>query len=303
MSKKEERLSLPNEYSDIDKIDQVKFLATDVLTREKKDSPEKAISGSELVELINQYYPDHGVNTNTLWQYLSVLANSSDNPINKPGRNKGFYVLSKTESKAGLGIEPEQEDESHRIQREKLLYPIFSQWLLGKGVKRIKDTSSGRNQDLGTWGNPDITGIIIREVMGNLQDIEINTLEIKTSISNWKYSIFEAVAHKRFSNRSYYCFAHPENLIPKIDDDLRYYAEIYDIGILILPLEDKIYKKLTSEKGSEINSNVLTEYSATDIIEYFSAKKDNTHLHFRDRFLKALNINTEGELREWGVLR
>lgn len=284
------------------KIEQVKWLAETILKHNEKTSVEKTMSGTDLISEIDKNYSQHGINENTLRQYLSVVANSSDSTINKPDRRRGFYILTEKEINSSSPKEKSVEEESPVIQREKLLYPIFEQWLLGKGVRSAKDTSVNRNHDLGTWGNPDITGITIREVMGNLQDIEITTLEVKQSIENWKYNIFESVAHKRFSNRSYFCFSHPEDLIPKIDDDLRYYAEIYNIGVLILPMEKNDFGELTSSRKKELKKDMFQNYSATDIIEYFSARSDRTHYHFRDRFLKALGIGNVGDLRDWGVL-
>lgn len=243
-----------------------------------------------------KHFVDHGINEKTFRQYISVLSGSSSNRIGKKAGQTGYYILSDTSFQ--IGKDDKVLDEEKAVQREKYLYPIFAEWLLGN-CDRVKDTSDKRGSNLGTWGNPDITGIMIREVLGEIEDIEIITLEIKITIDDWRYNIFESIAHKRFSNRSYFCFSHPEELIPKIDDDLRYYAEIFGVGILILPLKEDHYNELKTTKN-KLKEDYFQVYSASDIIEYYSADFDKTHLHFRDRFLKALKINTKQELTLWG---
>ena len=191
-------------------------------------------------------------------------------------------------------------DEKKRNEKEKHLYPLFKNWLFTQGFGRVKDTSATKNRDLGTWGNPDITGLKIHETLGKTTDIEIATIEVKTTLKDWKMWIFEAVAHKRFSNRTYFAFAHSEELLNKIEPDLKHYAELYGIGILILPISKDLAEKFNSDKKMTTNIDIEDDYTSTDIIEYASAHYQRTNYHFRSRFLTAISITTESLLHSWG---
>lgn len=291
---------LPEYLYELKTIERIEHYATKALEILNSKSPDQSTPGQTLVNKIKELFPEHGINESTIWQYLSIIASSSDSKINKPGRNKGFYLVDTLDS--NIKEEPLTEETKKNFQREKELYKLFSDWLLSKGVKKVKDTSNLKNQDLGYWGNPDITGIIPREILGELKEIEILTLEIKYSQYNWKQNIFEAVAHKRLSNRCYFCFAHQEDLISKIDADIRYYAEIYRIGILVLPMEEKDFIQLTTGIIPP-NNELLKDYTSLDIIEYVSAPLDNTHFHFRDRFLSSIGVKKISELYDWGISR
>lgn len=297
-------LKTPDNFTELDRDDQVKILVEQILELKKIDNDSKALSGATLFETIEASLPGHGIPKNTFIVSLSKLVKSKDSKINCLGKKQGYYLVDKVNEASGTGdlgddttIKEELEDKK-RNEKEKHLYGLFTNWLFTQGFGQVKDTSGARNHDLGTWGNPDITGINIHETLGKTTDIEFATIEVKTTMKNWKYWIFESVAHKRFSNRTYFAFAHSEEFLNKIDPDLKHYAELYGIGILILPVTKELFDKLNSDK--KITEKIDEEYTSTDIIEYASAHYHRTNYHFRGRFLEALGITSERELHKWG---
>lgn len=293
-------LELPTDFNVWDRTRQVEHLVTAILNRKKAFSQDKSAKANDIFKELKEIYPEHGIPINTFTVTLSDLAHSNTSPITKlPNRNG--YFLNKELPQATKKEEKEKPEETGRIEREKILYQIFINWLRAQGIQQVKDTSYARNQDLGKWGNPDITGIKIHETIGHTTDIEIITIEVKPSLEDWKHLIFESVAHKRFANRSYFAFLLPEDELGKIDADMKNYAEIYGIGILILPVKKRIYDQIISNaERRRLPDDILSDYSLDDIVEVSSALYMPTHYHFRDRFLKALGITSEGELHRWG---
>lgn len=294
MSKK---TALPEDWNEKGRLEQVEYLSKLYLKQHKVNSPDRAISGDNLIKGIDKLFPDHEIPKTTFWVTLSKLVRRPQSPIHCPGRHQGYYLKAPTESEA----EPAEivEEEKARKQKEAPFYTIFLQWLLAEGYDRAKDTSSSRNQDLGTWGNPDLTGLRIHEMLGKTTDIEIATIEVKATMNQWKYWIFEAVAHRRFSNRGYFAFAHSEDEINKIDPDLKHYAEMFGVGVLVLPVSSGLMAKL-SKKNQGLTAKELSSYRPEDIIEYASPLYTVTNYHFRTRYMKAIEITSEQELHNWG---
>jgi hypothetical protein len=180
---------------------------------------------------------------------------------------------------------------TNRQQKEALLYPVLEGWLSAQGYQS-KNISS--NRSLGKWGNPDLAGVIALDCFSGIS-LEVVTIEAKTSLENWEQFIFEAVSHRRFANRSYFAFAHPEEAIAKIPQDLRYYTELYNIGVLLLSLENDTYNKL-------INGNLenLLDVEDVDILEIYSAPYNFVQPKYQIKFCNALGINCVKELYQWG---
>ncbi|MFA5321123.1 MAG: hypothetical protein WC373_00480 [Smithella sp.] len=300
MTKKiDKKVTLPSEFNTWDRPQQVDYIVTHILEGRKSFTAEKSIVGKDIFTQANKDFKKHGVPESTFHATLSGLVRSNTSKINCLGRKQGYF-LTKDLSSIQVDNETEAEEKGKKEkEKEKLLYPIFVEWLFTHGFSKVRDTSSARNQDLGTWGNPDITGIKIHETLGKTTDIEFVTIEVKSSPDSWKYWIFESVAHKRFSNRPYFAFAYPEEMLNKIDTDLKQYAEIYGIGILVLPLAKEVYDDI-NKKNSKADPEKIAEYSSTDVIEISSSQYSPTYYHFRGRFLKAIGINSESELHEWG---
>ena len=178
-----------------------------------------------------------------------------------------------------------------RIQKEALLYTLLESWLVAQGYQS-QDVSAGRS--LGKWGNPDVAGISALDSLNGLS-IELVTIEAKVSLDDWEKWIFEAVSHKRFANRSYFAFAHPEETVTKIPQDMRYYAELYNIGVLVLSMDNAKYKELQSG-----NLREPLDSEEVEVIEIFSAPYNFVQPKYQLKFCNALGISCLKELYRWG---
>src|SRR5690625_3379826 len=83
------------------------------------------------------------------------------------------------------------------------LYPLVSEWF--KVVKGLPNTSHKVSslKSGGMWSNPDIVALAPFDDLGFF-DVEIITAEVKRSSQRWEINFFQAVSHKRFSDRSYF---------------------------------------------------------------------------------------------------
>lgn len=296
-------LPLPEDFETWNRTDQIKYIGEQWLEAEGALSPDETRSGKEIVEGTRTMFPDLDIPENSVFQYLSALVRNPDSRINTEGRRKGFYLSdpdSLSAAQAGAVTNaPEVPDQNRKKeQRERVLYPVFQQWLLLQGHDQVGITAEQRNRDLGTWSNPDLTGIRMHETLGRISEIDITTIEVKQTAANWQYDIFEAVAHIRFANRAYFAFAHPEETVRKLSDDMRAYAELYGLGILVLPMATEAYNALTSGTIADIG-----ELYASDILELFTPRRHGINHEFRGRFLTGIGIETERQLSTWGERR
>ncbi len=250
-----------------------------------------------------------GVNfQQALNQYLSNTVKDTGSAINCLGKRKGYYISKIAKETQGEMVQ-DSTSEHHgsdanstssnlpssisqkKTQKEILLYPVLESWLVAQGYQ-AEDISSGRS--LGKWGNPDVAGISALDAFNGLS-IELVTIEAKVSLDNWEQWIFEAVSHRRFSNRAYFAFAHPEETISKIPQDMRYYSELYGIGVIVLSMENEKYKKLQS---GELTDPLDSE--DVEIIEVFSAPYSFVQPKYQLRFCDSLGITCLKELYRWG---
>ena len=203
-----------------------------ILNKENKRNAENTLPNTELFQRVQSEFPSDfptDFSKNTFTQYLSNTVKDTESTINCLGRRKGYYLSSVAEE-----IAPEETSEKvteekdsqesplaedslprKRIQKEALLYTLLESWLVAQGYQS-QDVSAGRS--LGKWGNPDVAGISALDSFNGLS-IELVTIEAKVSLDDWEKWIFEAVSHKRFANRSYFAFAHPEETVTKIPQD------------------------------------------------------------------------------------
>jgi len=144
-----------------------------------------------------------GVTVGTILNYLSYAANKDDaSGIVSGGPRRGYWYSEPQESGREV-VEPEEQEVSPRKGKqvtvlERDLYPLVELWLEQKGYQS-KDVSSLKKG--GKWGNPDIVGANRVDLFGAVE-IDIASCEIKLSDNYWEQVIFEAISHKRFSNRS-----------------------------------------------------------------------------------------------------
>lgn len=207
-----------------------------------------------------------------------------------------------TEGEIGVGQaeRPEAGGEAigARAHREGRLYHLLAEWLKS-GDFRAEDTSSARGG--GQWGNPDVIGLKVYEGIGGIIDVELISIEAKISLNNWKKEFFEAVAHKRFADRAYFCFSigthEPSvaNLDPRLFQELREYGEKYKVGILVVFLAPEEHKHLMCASAGEVSQLLLAN---ARVEELWPAVFDPVPRSTRENFLRnALKItNIEGLL-------
>lgn len=285
--------------------EKVKLACQHLLTQENKTSSENTLSSADLFAKVKESFPDEFPESfvkNTFNQYLSNTVKDTKSNINCLGRKKGYYLssvavatnseITETSTVDSEATETQQEVTSpKKIQKEVWLYPLLESWLVAQGYQ-AEDVSSGRS--LGKWGNPDVAGISALDAFNGLS-IELVTIEAKISLDNWEQWIFEAISHRRFANRSYFAFAHPEETISKIPQDMRYYAELYNIGVLVLSMDHENYQNL---QGGSLTEPLDSE--DVEVVEVFSAPYNFVQPKYQLKFCEALGISCLKELYRWG---
>lgn len=280
----------------------VKVACEYILNTGNHRSPDdNTLSSMDLFSKSKADFPEdfQDVSKNTFLQYLSNTVKDTESKINCLGKKQGYYLLENPpEQKIQDDAITEQEveeiksDKRERKQKERLLYPVLESWLIAQGYQ-AKDVSSGRS--LGKWGNPDIAGLSALDTFNGLS-IELLTIEAKTSLLDWEKWIFEAVSHRRFANRSYFAFAHPSETVSKIPQDMRYYAELYNIGVLALSIDNEKFNSLLNGELTEV-----LDMEDVDIIELYSAPYNFVQPKYQLKFCDALGITCIKELYQWGT--
>jgi hypothetical protein len=176
-------------------------------------------------------------------------------------------------------------------QRERCLYSLLVDWLRSEGYN-AKDTS--KNKKGGTWGNPDVTGLLITERLVGNREVEVATVEAKISQDNWKKDFFEAVSHKRFADRVYFVFAmaaeNPVVSSVKNFDEMREYGERFGVGISVIFLEPSNYEKLTVGSVSSLDFGIAD----ARIENIWPATYDSPPHRRRDEYIRnVLELRTE----------
>jgi hypothetical protein len=117
-------------------------------------------------------------------------------------------------------------------------------------------------------------------------------------LSQWRYYFFEAVSHKRFSERVY--FAYRENVGGDADQrsELLRYAEKYGVGVVEMQIDDDDFKKIR-------NWSRLTDAEKTTIIDSFVevVPAPFEAISIRDKiiFLKQVGVNSKQDLYSFGI--
>lgn len=272
-------------------MEQVAAISGYILEKNGMISPETTMSGKNIYLAAKKEFPRVKIALGSFITYLSNIVAMPDSKINCQGRKKGYYISAYAESLAA----DEDDEEKVPVQtfgKEKALYELLNQWLMGQGYA-VKITASMKSH--GIWGNPDITGILTDDLLGNLC-LEVVTIEAKISTEGWQRWIFEAVAHRRFANRSYFAFAHPAELSSKIDPEIRFYCELYQIGAIAIILENEDFENL---KAGKLKRNIESEDA--DIRELYVAPLTQLPPKPQRKYLKTLGITTQKDLYSWGV--
>jgi hypothetical protein len=229
-----------------------------------------------------------------IYQVLLQASKIPSSPIkSRKGRNGGYYFDHSKVSGGALASQSKDivpKNESKTL--EKHLWPLIADWFTI--VKKCDNASSeiANLKSGGVWSNPDVVALNIVENLGFF-DVEIHTAEVKPSTSNWKYLFFEAVAHKRFSERSYFIYRTNGDYV----DELSFYAEKYGVGLVVVDLSDELYDKLPNWKNMDENEK-LNFFEAVD--ERVPAPFSAISLKEKTEFLKRIGISEKKELFSFG---
>lgn len=175
----------------------------------------------------------------SMLSYLSRAANQDlTSGIISGGVGIGYYLDSATSEAAEVKPVDEQKVSTGKgkgtLIREKDLYGLMELWLNQKGYS-AKDTSNLKSG--GRWGNPDIIGVSRVDLFGAVE-IDVASCEIKLAEEGWEQVIFEAISHKRFSNRSWFCYRVSTEDLP-LAKGMEYYSERYRVGLVQIILSDE----------------------------------------------------------------
>lgn len=218
-----------------------------------------------------------------------------------PGRGGGYF-LSVTAQAVTKSMEQEQPQsdkgaEQKRYEIESLLYPALQRWLISRDYK-AKITAAMKS--LGRWGNPDVTGLLIDEHLGQVE-IEVATIEAKADVGSWQVDFFQAVSHKRFANRVYFAFPLPEETSEQFDSELRYYSERFGVGVLVLVMDNELFARYTERKLTKEDKDAMQAGDLMEVREVLSAPWDRIPLGYQREFCTAVGIEDLKSLMTWGA--
>lgn len=268
---------------------EVYLAALNVLKGTREDNP---MSVKDLLAQISQILPD---DVKTYLVYRDV-SNASQDPTSRissrKGRGGGYFIL--TES--AVQTDELVSAKSNRQERvlEKYLWPVVALWL--KQVKSLDRVSYevANLKSGGVWSNPDVVGLSPFEELGFF-DVEIVTAEVKPSLTQWRYFFFEAVSHKRFSERSYFIFRSDGS--GSHEEELRQYAEKYRIGLVKMDFSDDEVKGLS--KWDSFSEEDKTEY-VERFVEMIPAPFEAISVREKVRFLHQVGISNKKDLFHFG---
>lgn len=238
--------------------------------------------------------------------YRTLLEFTRDEKIplgSKQGAGGGYFSLEPDASKFANNEENDNEDFfDQNLQaypeatQEKHIWPLIELWL--KDVKGIKNTSCefAHNKKNGKWGNPDVVSLIPLEKMGFF-DVSVLTVEVKTSLTDWGQYFFEAVAHKRFSNRVYFAYR-ATGQEGSGDKDILSYAERFRVGVLRLDISDDDYRNLVSwPQFTDEQKIVYLE----NIVEEVPAPYEIVPLEEKIKFMRNLGLSDKDNIYSFGL--
>jgi hypothetical protein len=249
-----------------------------------------------------------GINEGNFLSYLSKIKGESDSGVYRREGGQGYYYvetpnISQSESDSLDENDYENDslspEENKRQRREESLYPALKTWLMTFQY-RVDITANRRHRRSHLWSIPDVTGIYINEYLSTTDIGEIATIEVKTTKDRWYTDIFEAIAHKRFSNRIYFAFAADQENYEKIqaDSDLRYYAELYEVGVLVILLNKETFRSLV--KDEQLPNNLIKDDEEVRIV-YSAPYSAKTQKQYQIAFCKnVLEIASQKDLFAWG---
>lgn len=238
-----------------------------------------------IYKLIEEGMLDVNLSERSVFAYISRAANSDESSgIISGGQWGGYWYEPQFESISAEKPTDEAQIEDSKGKQfsfsERNLYPLIELWLDSKGYKTrdISDKKGG-----GKWGNPDVVGIIRSELL-DAKEWELASCEVKLSEQNWEQFIFEAVSHKRFCNRSWYCYRVDNEAGRPLPKGMLYYAERFQIGIVQIALTNDELQQL--KLGG---TDPLTFINRVQ--ERASAQYEHVPLREQRDLIERLNVN------------
>ena len=276
------------------KVDQVEKFAIALL---KSVSINKGMSGKDIFKQFQNTSPSSlHILERTFRQYLSNLSGSSESEIEKV-QGKKLYQIREKDSDLNAETEvhqtePEtaetQETKRKYVQREKAMYEMLVNWAETHGYQSSDISQNTKN---GKWGNPDVLGVSLKKTISG-HHIDLLSIEAKPDNSQWRQFFFEAVSHRRFCDRVYFCYAAEKSTKP-LDADFRYYSELFKVGILVMQFEKDALKAF-HETGTIENPEEV------DITEALPAPKNHPPEELKYQFLSNLGLNDVPEICRFG---
>lgn len=230
-----------------------------------------------------------------IYRNINAAAQDSASQIrSRKGRNGGYFLVPHP-PKSEVDSAPTKAQLQKEKTQERHLWPLVAMWL--REVKQMPSASHeiAHLKKGGVWSNPDVVGLNPIEELGFF-DVEITTVEVKPSLSQWRYYFFEAVSHKRFSERVYFVYRTQEH-DPEETEELRRYAEKYNVGLVELQLSDADHDSLTKwDKLSDDDKTTLLEY----FVEIMPAPFEAISIRDKIGFLKQVGVDTKSDLYTFG---
>lgn len=281
------------------KYDIVSNRILSILQREKAFSEEKKVAGKKIVDEIFSESP--GLSYNTIYAYMSDNARKRLNNV-VSGRNRGGYWIDNSINASSEGATTPKEETKITIEKNSIyeihLYPLLKNWMMARCQYKYVNIVAN-NKKGGVWGNPDIVALDVTDYIG-LFDIEVVSIEAKISIYDWRRLIFEAVSHKRFSNRVYFAFRviKDSEFDQATADEMSSYAEKYNIGLIKIVLPDDAMKKLSSLSVDD-ESKFVEYYDSIE--EIHPPPYENVPVSVKAKFIReTLGIITKEDMFDFG---
>jgi hypothetical protein len=237
------------------------------------------------LQAVRELYPDifNKITFGTFTTYLNKAPTLNPRVISL-GTARGYYY--DRSGQASILESPAALEEPASRHKEAQLYEHVKNWLDANGYS-ARVVANGKS--LGPWGNPDVVGIQVLDILGSWEAQTVS-IEVKLSNQNWQRDIFESVSHRRYFDRCYYCYPVLANN-RQVPEELKDYAELYSIGILLVELASSELEKLS--RGQVLDANYLS------ITEVCPAPYASVMPKYRKAAFSSLGISDLQSLFAW----
>lgn len=278
------------------------WLTRVALAELSRDGGRRYFYGSEILQKIRQMYPEEqyghwSLNDNTYSTYLTRMVYDETTRLARAPAGYGYTLMPPRGGAGGAeGVEARPAEAAGRQVQERFLYRLLANWLasLNYRTKVSADLRAG-----GLWGNPDVVGVRLLETVWQTFEVEVVTIEVKNSSADWKRWIFEAIAHKRFSDRSYFSFPviNATAAVEEVPEyqEMRKYGEQYGIGIVVVFIDPSGVPDGANQDGDEFDDTRVR------FVEVLPAPYAPASTDKKDWFLRnVVGVNCISELMDLG---